>query len=323
MNIKSICKSRRIRKIDVETPLLIPSFSSVVYEIKISEVHEKLVDFITEVSLVSAYDLHHGLMKEDNIWVSQVVFIDSGNHEVNFLKDLRIPVKDWSTSTYLEFLSSLRLSEPLSKTVLVNYDEKIPLKGQIYNAHDLFSRFPDQAACFLCKPYKESMKLVYVPDLVDNISLIEPFDILGFTEKELGNSLLHRCKNLLKVRSTLNSKNLTTPIHVFGCLDPLSILSYFFCGADIFDGTSWLKYSFHKDVAIYINNYPFLEKGSWSDTDSLIRISTYAQNLRELTRLMHRMRSFTQEYDFDILGIKRQILEEVKHLARVAGLTMG
>lgn len=319
MNIKSICKSRRIRKIDVETPLLVPSFSSVVYDIKVSEVHEKLTDLITEASLVSAYDLHHGFIDKGNIWVSEVVFIDSGNLEVNSLKDLGIDVKDWSASTHSDVISSL---DPISKIILVNYDEKKPLKRQISSAHDLFSKFPDHAACFLCKPSKESMNLTYIQDLVDDTSLIEPFDVLGFTEKELGNSLLHRCQNLLKVRNALYSKNLTTPIHIFGCLDPLSILSYFFCGADIFDGTSWLKYSFHEYIAIYTNNYPFLEKGSWSDTDSLIRASTCAQNLRELTRLMYRMRSFTQEYNFDLFRMKKEILKEVKDLVRVAGLNV-
>lgn len=323
MNIKSICKSRRIRKIDVTTPLLIPSFSSIVFEIPISKIHEMLTYLITKASLVSAYDLNYGLIEKDNVWVSEVVFIDSGNHEVNILRDLGIPVKDWSASMYSELLSSLPLNDLLSKIALVNSDETVPLKEQISEAHALFSKFPNQATCFLCKPSDKSMKGVYIPDLVKDISMIEAFDILGFTEKELGDSLLHRCKNLLKVRTALDSKKLTTPIHIFGCLDPLSILSYFLCGADIFDGTSWLRYGFHDHIAMYINNYPFFEEGRWSEPHFSVRLSTYAQNLRGLEDLRLRMRSFTQEYNFDVFVMKREILERIKDLARVAGLNLG
>lgn len=317
MDIKSMCKSRRIRKIDVETPLLVPSFSSVASEILVKEVHEKLTDHVPMASLVSAYDLYYNSIDKEQIWVSEVVFVDSGKHEVDFLKRTRSKdLRAWSPSKYLEVISSLN---PLTNVVLVNFDEKGPLKEQITKATALFEKFPDYATCFLCKPTSERMNVVDLGGLVKNITLIESFDILGLTEKELGTSLLKRCQNLLKIRVALNTKNLTTPIHIFGCLDPLSVISYFLSGADIFDGTLWLKFSFHENIAIYVNNHPFL-KGSWSESDSSVKASAYVLNLNELTHLMYHMRRFTQEYTFDVFRIKEEILSEVKDLTSTAGL---
>jgi hypothetical protein len=317
MDIKQVCKTRNIGKIAIQTPLLIPSFSSVVSR-NIGEIHARLRDHISTASLIGAYDLYYNFIDRDKIWVSDVVFIDSGTYE-QLNQTASRNLRKWSLSMYLAVLDTLK---PLTKVVLINYDKHGSLKKQISDAQNLFSKYPEYATCFLCKPSQTSMSTVDVMSLIENISLIEPFNILGLTEKELGDSLLKRCENILKIRKALDSQGLTLPIHVFGCLDPLSILSYFLCGADIFDGLSWLKFGFYENVAIYINNHAFL-KGIWSEPDLSIRALAYVLNLKELAHLMYNMRKFTRENDFAIFGLKENILKEVKNLTYAAGIQYG
>jgi len=236
MDTESVCRLRRIGKTTVVTPLLVPSFSSVASdEIIIQDVFSKLSDHMFEASLVSAYDLKYELIDKEEIWTSDVVFVDSGNHEVEYLRRMESrKLRDWSASIYSNLIDSLR---PLTRVVLVNFDQKKHVRDQVDDAQELFAKHQEHANCFLVKPSSRVVHFVDVGALTKSVALLEPFDILGLTEKELGASLLNRCQNLLRIRAALNSINLPMPIHIFGCMDPLSILSYFLCGADIFDGT--------------------------------------------------------------------------------------
>jgi len=302
--------------VDIETPLLVPSFSSVVLGKTVGKMHKKLKEHIPDASLVSAYDLTYGFVKTEEIWVSDVVFIDSGNHEVAELADSKKKRK-WTLQMYSELVDPLR---PFAKVVLVNYDQEGPLKEQLSDAKNFFGKYENYATCFLCKPASKSTN-ADIDGLIESITLIESFNILGLTEKELGNSLLKRCQNLLRIREAMNSQGLNIPIHVFGCLDPLGVLSYFLCGADIFDGTLWLKFSFYGNVAIYMNNFALLQR-KWSESDSSVLASTYVLNLNKLTHLMYDMRRFTREYDLDVFGLNKETLKEVKDLTGTAGLVM-
>lgn len=330
MILDDVCKSRRIGKIDVQTPLLVPSFSSVVCDIP-SEMHAKLKDHITDASLFSAYDLRRGKkakVTQEEIWGSNVVFVDSGNYEVQHVKDTLNQIhqtkttkaRAWTRQMHSKLIDSLR-PPPLAKTVLVNYDEKKELEKQISSAHSFFARYGKFASCFLSRPCNNSSQ-VDMESLVDNVELLEEFDILGLTEKELGDSLVNRCTNILKLRKALNSHGSNTPIHVFGCLDPLGIVSYFLCGADIFDGTLWLKYGFHKNTAVYLNNYAML-MGKWASTDIGVLIMSWVLNLNDLRKLMLSMRRFAQDHNPDVFGFDQTIMEQITDLTKTAASGVG
>jgi hypothetical protein len=311
----------------METPLLVPSFSSIV-DRKIGQIHTNLRDLIPAASLVSAYDLSYKYLNKNAIWVSDVVFVDSGNYELDKLADsIRrefgktdfVSKKIWSAQMYSSLIDKIK---PLSRVVLVNFDERELFQTQISDAKSLFSNYPDYAKCFLYRPPSKSANYIDMPTLVENVTSLESFDILGVTEKELGGSLLKRCENLLLIRQELFSNQLDIPIHVFGCLDPLGILIFFLCGADIFDGTSWLKFSFHNNLALYTNNCAILSQ-SWSDTDLSIRESTYILNLSRLTHLMNEMKRFTQKYDFSVFGLDDNVLKEIKNIIATAKVKHG
>jgi hypothetical protein len=89
---------------------------------------------------------------------------------------------------------------------------------------------------------------------------------------------------------------LNMPIHIFGCLDPLSILAYFLCGADIFDGLVWLRHGFHQNLAMYPSDFTILKK-QWARHDESALPLMYVTNLDKLSELMHIMKRIGQNYD--------------------------
>ena len=148
MKSNSVCASRRLQRVQISTPLLIPSFSSTESE-NIRQIHEDLSEYISRASLVSAYDIKNKFIDKKALSCSEVVFIDSGNYEKEYLAKVRSAEIDWSYNDYLEVINSL---DSLNKFVIVNYDEVKSLSVQISNANKLFSSHSDYANCFLCKP---------------------------------------------------------------------------------------------------------------------------------------------------------------------------
>ncbi|MBD3561850.1 hypothetical protein H6S82_23825, partial [Planktothrix sp. FACHB-1355] len=138
-----------------------------------------------------------------------------------------------------------------------------------------------------------------VNSLIKNAHNLASFSILGITEKELGETLLERCQNLLRIRAALQEQGLQTPIHIFGCLEPLTVISYFLCGADIFDGLSWLRFAFVDGLATYHSTATLLQ-GEWSYTDNQLLWARWIRNLQSLESLSKAMSRFckTQKMAF-------------------------
>lgn len=110
------------------------------------------------------------------------------------------------------------------------------------------------------------------------------FDILGITEKELGKDLMDRLKSLAKLRLAMDREGVTIPIHVWGGLDPISTPLYFFSGAEIFDGISWLRYAFVEGVAVYRDSYSILTKEIETPQDQT-RALAISHNLAVMRKL--------------------------------------
>lgn len=323
MRIEKVCKSREIPSTSIETPLLIPSFSSAAFGVVdeeqkdlIGKIHTFLKEKIKTASLISAYDIYNGIINKDEIWCSDIVFIDSGNFESDCYAKAGKYV-DWSHLKYLEVIDNIIPSKPF---VLINFNKKNSFKTQFSEAIKFFQRYPTCIKDFLYKSNQKS-QFLDIDELINNISSLKKFDIIGVSEKELGPSPLKRCENLLKLRLSLNYANLSIPIHIFGCLDFLSILSFYFCGADIFDGLSWLRFGVHENMAIYVNNYAFIE-GFWDENISNIYDIMYIKNLSNLMDFMVKMKTFSDFYDFSIFGLRDNILGQIKLLINNAGIDL-
>ncbi|MCM3081689.1 hypothetical protein [Brevibacillus invocatus] len=307
-------KIRNIKKFGSSTPTLVPSFSSKGFP-HVKDLHNYLKQKLTGASLVSAYDLHYGNLEIDQIYESDILFVDSGGYERNREHDvsdiygtLHFP-NEWNDSLYEKQVSKLK---SITDIVLVNFDypEPLPLEEQIDRARIQFEKFPNMASDFLCKPTLDEELLINVDDVVQKVKLLAPFDILGFTEKELGHSILERANNIYRIRKALSDVNLDKPIHIFGCLDPLSIVLFFLCGADIFDGLSWLRFSFKNGIPVYMNHYS-ISSGLWHRHENEVKVMGISENLDELSQLVYRLEKFSRSSDWDDIGVTEHDLKQL------------
>ncbi|MFJ8518990.1 hypothetical protein [Lysinibacillus xylanilyticus] len=307
-----LCKERLIEGANIRTPLLIPSFSSKGIE-NSRHIFNMLKPYITDVTLFSAYDLYYDFFDKSQIYETEILFIDSGGYEAGLNTDLSenrmsfyFPEK-WKEEFYLDEIQTLK---KINNLILVNYDyPNTSIEQQIDKANAIFSRFPEYHSDFLIKSESEN-GMLNVKSLLSNLNLCSRFSILGFTEKELGNSVYERCKNLYLIRKEMNKLGLDKPIHIFGCLDPLNIIIYFLCGADIFDGLSWLRFGFKYNQPIYINSYAISE-GKWKYSNEEIKVMTFFGNLNCLKELTEKMQQYANEKDLSVFNLDEQFEKEI------------
>ena len=138
---------------------------------------------------------------------------------------------------------------------------------------------------------KRKGAMLQLPQIVAHVGMLRAFHIVGVTEKELGKNLLDRLKKLAELRAAMDREGVAVPIQVWGGLDPILSPLYFFAGAEIFDGVSWLRYAYHKGVAVYRNSYSALELGIETTSDHSQAL-VLNHNVNFLQRLATRLREF-------------------------------
>lgn len=312
---------------DLQSPLLVPSISSagfkrVALEGGGSEPEPAawlrvLSPFFNKGLLISAYDIAHGNLPEtdglrdrfhNSIYASpRTLIIDSGLYELCYgpppHDDERRP---WSREAYEELVAGLDRD---SGAMLVNYDGyddqgHAPFDVQIDSAQRFFAAHPQFGSDLLIKPERRGRSLS-VDNLVPAMGRLRGFDVIGVTEKELGDSLLHRLGNLVTLRRRLTDAGVDAPIHLFGSLDPVLSPLYFAAGAEIFDGLTWLRYGYLWDATLYRDNVPVLEDAQNLDEPERVRLaSILVGNLNALGALAERMRQFAVTKDWKVFGAR-------------------
>ncbi len=313
MKLKDLCKKRKIPKMQrfsTETPLLVPSFSSNISffekKIELQELYDNIKESTPYTSLISAYDLYHEKLKYESIFYSDLTFIDSGNYEyLNQDKDEML----WNSDLYFEVLSKLK---PTSTISIISFDKYCSYKEQLKIANETFHMYPDSIHDFLLKPEnspKDVNELIWnFQDIKEHIEVIGNFDIIGITEKDLGFTLYERCQNLIVLRCLLDPE---TPIHIFGCDDPQTILIYNLLEGDIFDGTSWTRFYFWRGYAMYLKHFSLISS-TWTDRVGYNNIRAITKNLDQMRRFQSNLHQFINTNNFDLINFSNKIIHNVK-----------
>ena len=132
--------------------------------------------------------------------------------------------------------------------------------------------------------------------IIDHIELLQQFDIIGLAEKELGKSTLDRMVNISKLRKVMDEKGIVRPLHIFGSLDSVSTPLYFIAGADIFDGLTWLRYSYKDGLTVYWQNYGAIT--NISIPDKQVRRKILVDNIHYLSTMRNEMLQYSYDKDF-------------------------
>jgi len=285
------------------TPLLLPSFSSRVP--KIDSILRTVRDIIEGPILISAYDIKRGHITTPYDWAS-AIFLDSGGYEISKDTDLSdvddelTAERSWKAEDHAELISNWSSPTPL---VVVNYDhpkERCTFKEQINKALQL--KLPHNAIReILLKPETVEQHFIKMDSLLKEVRQLVDFDIIGVTEKEIGNSVLERTQNVAQLRLALRNIGVESPIHVFGSLDTTTTLFYFVAGADIFDGLTWLRYAFKDGRTLYKQDFGITDIGV-STKSPAIEAVCWSRNYNYLRRMELEMQTFLNAHDFNVFS---------------------
>lgn len=289
----------------LRTPLLVPAFSSrapikkigaTLSQDEIDRYVAQIAEDVVGPALISAFDLHKDRIAmptaESHVFGAQPTFIDSGGYEnLSVIGDNERPGPD-QIITEEQYVSVLKRWPEDVPVVAVNFDCEVDCLGEQINSAESLPVSSASGKILLLKASQSTRNLAAtIAQIPDHKAAIRQLSAVGVTEKEAGASFKQRIKMIEELRNILNANDLEEmPIHVFGGLDPMRTYFYFLAGADIFDGTSWLRFGFEKGKAVYLDalascEYPSMEiqQAEW-----LIR----RQNLAEIVQMQISMRKF-------------------------------
>jgi hypothetical protein len=285
----------------LRTPILIPSFSSRIP--KVEKIFRASEEFISGPILISAYDVKHQLLNPPFDF-GNAVFLDSGGYEASIDSDLSdvssLPAqgKDWTESDHLSVLAGWESKVP---AVIISYDHpkvRLPLVKQITAATEI-SLPKNSLREILIKPETDAQNFIQLESIRKHIHSLAKFDVIGVTEKEIGNSVLERMQDIATMRLALNKAGIRTPIHVFGSLDAITTLFYFVAGADIFDGLTWLRYAFKDGCTLYRQDFGITDLGIGTKFP-LVEALCWARNYQYMKEMELEMRRFLKGHDFGV-----------------------
>jgi hypothetical protein len=280
----------------ITTPILVPSFSSKGFpsarsgKTWVARALEITSEWLTGSMLISAYDIFHKNIPSPTrlLCTPEVTLLDSGGYEAGFDEDLStVAVKNHRPKAWsLRNLRTVLDAWPdRFAAVFTSYDHparRVPLSVQIREARELFDRYPKQMHSLLLKPGRGQQHLgPILTKVTARPNVLAGFDVIGVTEKELGDSMLDRMQRIAELRLGLDQVGNAAPIQVFGALDPLSSCLYFIAGAEIFDGLTWLRYAYLDGMCVYRANYGARSLGL-SLRDILVDWKTMVDNVNYL-----------------------------------------
>ena len=317
MPFRTSTVEHRISGVTMTTPLLIPSFSSKGFEIiedsgrsEAGEILKATSEFLTEVFLISAYDIYYGHVPHplELEYTPKLVVVDSGGYEVLAGSDYstvmvpRYDCEPWTPENLESVYSEWPRQIP---AVFVSYDHpdvRKPFAGQVADAEEFFRTHCHHMTLLLLKPETREQDTLddTIKSVVEDAAQLGSFDIVGVTEKELGPTMSSRLFQITKLRLAMDDAGVRSPLHIFGALDPLSVLLYFIAGAEIFDGLTWLRYAYNDGICIYKHNMGVMKYGLHMP-DSHLESQIWKDNNDTLQSLRRRMRNFEETRDFGTL----------------------
>lgn len=287
------------------TPMLVPAVSSRI-NLPLQELTQTISEIVDGPLLISAYDYHHS---QCNLPISfpELIFLDSGGYECNKDQDVsdiglyKPDSCEWNKDLHTDVINEWSSKIP---TVLISYDHpsiREHISKQIETANNLFQGRDEFLKEILIKPETKTSYKIKPEKVTNNLESFTSFNILGFTEKELGSSVLERMINIAKIRIAMNAENIEIPIHIFGSLDTITTPLYFLSGADIFDGLSWLRFLFNDGNTLYIDSFGPKFYGA-DEKINKIWIQSLYKNYSYLRQLKMNLEIFHSKNNFDIWG---------------------
>lgn len=313
--------SRKIARLGVHTPLVVPSFSSRGFP-EVGQLLALLRDDLYGVCLLSAFDVARQHVQIALPDIADVLVLDSGVYETTAMMvaaDLHAPPPSGSNWSRADYRATLATLTEATNALVVSFDHYGPLEQQVVLAREDFAQAARAATDFLVKP-DDPKRLLDIAAVLTHAEELAHFDVLGVTEKELGDSLVARCVALRQLRRGLSGAGLDCPIHVFGAVTPGVMLAYLMSGADIFDGLNWLRYDYSQPGLTCLAE-PTIDDPLWDRPDCERCLSRWRRNLTILQKLQEAMRCYAEGGSSDVfrgIGLSEGVVAAARRIVTAA-----
>jgi hypothetical protein len=111
----------------------------------------------------------------------------------------------------------------------------------------------------------------------------------------------------------MDEAEIKAPIHIFGSLDPITSVLYFIAGAEIFDGLTWVRYSYYQGRAIYYHNYAAI-LNALHERDDMVKARSLVDNIYYLRNLQTQMERFIYNESFAVFGENAALFESANEM---------
>ncbi|MBU7030159.1 MAG: hypothetical protein HXS48_24715 [Theionarchaea archaeon] len=226
----------------INTPFFFPAISSIKTNLKIEEYTELIQKIGYPSFLISSYDIFHADAMEKNNLIEIVsqstdgeitTLLDSGHYEAFWYHDT-----EWSFENLESILDKITVDLCFSFDNVFDDTENLEqhIKDTITNTAKTAGIQKSGTTIPLIHSDPKSFPKV-IHDVIEGINP----EIIGVPERELGLSIFERAAMVKRIRDELDKTNQQIPLHLLGTGNPISILIYSICGADMFDGLEWCK----------------------------------------------------------------------------------
>jgi hypothetical protein len=244
------------------TPTYFPAISSYGIKYRFGALMDLLITYSYPRVLTSLYDLHlldEGELKRQTDRIrgysrnGGFVFLDSGIYESFWRSDSR-----WDYNLYKTLVPKVHFDFYGSFDVLPDDENNT-------------QKFINRSLSSIVASRELSDKQGFVPILHERtptklVSLVQKFvkehphlcHLVAIPERDCGDSFLEKARTIGKIRKVLDSDNDRRILHVLGCGNPLSLIIFSYCGADVFDSLDWIKYVIDQSRLI-IHDFSYLE----------------------------------------------------------------
>jgi len=192
--------------------------------------------------LVSAYDLHNSNERKKLLTLLKkhakkgFLYLDSGIYESSWKAD-----PTWDIGSYKTLLSQVTFDLYSSFDIIPtgrSYEEF--RKETFHNVLDSCVFMNNNIFIPIIHGSSPEELIGVLRDIIAEHSQL--VGNIGIPERDCGKSVSERATTIIEARRILNEVDDKIILHILGCGNPLSMLLYSYCGADIFDSLDWLKY---------------------------------------------------------------------------------
>jgi len=229
------------RKI-MNTPFFFPAISSIKTNFKIGEYLELVQKIGYPGFLVSSYDIYNTDEREkkklldiisESTQRETITLLDSGYYEAFWYHD-----EEWSFQNLESILDDISIDFCFSFDIFWN--EKKSIEEYVKETITSIAKTAGTQKSGTTIPLLHSDTKSFPKVVRKVVEGINP-EVIGIPERELGQSIFERATMVKKIRDELDKTNRQIPLHLLGTGNPISILIYTLCGADIYDGLEWCQ----------------------------------------------------------------------------------